>query len=234
MKERQKKILLAIIESYITSAEPVGSKKLMSEYNFNVSSATIRNEMAELEAGDFISQPHTSSGRIPTEIGFRMFIDEMVEESFPEIHNLEKEIEVHLQENKQEEYIRYILGVLTKMSQGVAFMSLPTGKSYLLGISNLLMQPEFRKSSYEASTIIKILEDHDNFLDLLEKLPITNKVNIFLGKENILPEIQSCSIIASKIEQENYKGYIGILGPMRMHYPKNVALIKVIKKSFDL
>ena len=71
LSDRKKKILQAIIEAHITYGEPVGSKYLAQDKQLSCSSATIRNEMAELEAMGFLEQPHTSAGRVPSEAGYR-------------------------------------------------------------------------------------------------------------------------------------------------------------------
>ncbi len=79
LKERSRKILCAIIKEYILTAEPVGSKTIATKYVRGLSPATIRNIMADLEAGGFLLQPHTSAGRIPTEKSFRFYLDSMLE-----------------------------------------------------------------------------------------------------------------------------------------------------------
>ena len=75
LKERKKKILEVIIKDYINTAEPVGSRTLSKRYNLGISPATIRNEMADLEDLGFLMQPHTSSGRIPTQLAYRYYVD---------------------------------------------------------------------------------------------------------------------------------------------------------------
>ena len=74
-RDRRQAVLRAIVADYIASQEPVGSKTLVERHKLNVSSATIRNDMAVLEAEGFIAQPHASSGRVPTEKGYRAFVD---------------------------------------------------------------------------------------------------------------------------------------------------------------
>ena len=79
LSNRKKLILKAIIEAHIELGEPVGSKYLMQNKGINYSSATIRNEMAELEAMGYLEQPHTSAGRIPSELGYRFYVDSLIE-----------------------------------------------------------------------------------------------------------------------------------------------------------
>ena len=79
LSERKKRILKAIVDAHIVDGEPVGSKYLMQDEHLNVSSATIRNEMAELEAMGYLEQPHTSAGRVPSELGYRFYVDSLIE-----------------------------------------------------------------------------------------------------------------------------------------------------------
>jgi len=79
LSERKKRILKAIVDAHIVDGEPVGSKYIMQDEHLNCSSATIRNEMAELEALGYLEQPHTSAGRVPSELGYRFYVDTLIE-----------------------------------------------------------------------------------------------------------------------------------------------------------
>ncbi|MFA6736938.1 MAG: winged-helix domain-containing protein, partial [Saccharofermentanales bacterium] len=79
LDERKKLILKAVVDDYISTAEPVGSKALALRSDFNISSATIRNEMAELENDGYLIHPHTSAGRIPTDKGYRVYVDNLMQ-----------------------------------------------------------------------------------------------------------------------------------------------------------
>lgn len=101
LTNRQQHILWATIRHYIATAEPVGSKALVEEYNLGVSSATIRNAMGALEKSGFLYQPHTSAGRVPSDSGYRIYVDRLMTPS----ETLGKEVEVVLQQNlKWEEW----------------------------------------------------------------------------------------------------------------------------------
>lgn len=80
LSERKKKILQAIIDDYIVSAEPVGSSHILKSHNLGISSATVRNEMASLEEGGYLEKPHTSAGRVPSYLGYRVYVDELMNE----------------------------------------------------------------------------------------------------------------------------------------------------------
>ena len=79
ISSRKKKILAAVIEEYIRTAEPVGSKAIAASADLGCSSATIRNELAELVSMGYLEQPHTSAGRVPTPLGYRMYVNELME-----------------------------------------------------------------------------------------------------------------------------------------------------------
>ena len=79
LSSRQQKILIAIIEEYVKTADPVGSEELARLYNLSISSATIRNIMAELEREGYLYQPHTSAGRVPTDKGYRFFVNQITQ-----------------------------------------------------------------------------------------------------------------------------------------------------------
>ena len=92
LDERKQKILNAVIKNYLETGEPVGSRTISKETDLNLSSATIRNEMADLEEMGYIVQPHTSSGRIPTDAGYRLYVDNLMEEKLKEIDRKEKDL----------------------------------------------------------------------------------------------------------------------------------------------
>ena len=93
LDERKKKILNSIIKSYLKTGEPVGSRTISKEEGINISSATIRNEMADLEEMGYIIQPHTSSGRIPTDAGYRLYVDQLMQEKKDELDQREKDLD---------------------------------------------------------------------------------------------------------------------------------------------
>ena len=101
LSERKRKILKAIIENYIETAEPVGSKLLAAAAKGSVSSATIRNEMSELEEMGYIEKPHTSAGRVPSPLGYRLYVDELMNRcrtTAREIEQMRRALENKIQE----------------------------------------------------------------------------------------------------------------------------------------
>ena len=90
LDERKRTILHAIVRNYLETGEPVGSRTISKDTDLNLSSATIRNEMADLEEMGLILQPHTSAGRIPSDQGYRVYVDEMLREKEAEVENMKE------------------------------------------------------------------------------------------------------------------------------------------------
>ena len=90
LDERKYIILQAIIRNYLETGEPVGSRTISKYTDLNLSSATIRNEMADLEELGYILQPHTSAGRIPSDKGYRLYVDKMMEEKEREVEEMKR------------------------------------------------------------------------------------------------------------------------------------------------
>lgn len=144
MDERKKKVLLAIIKDYISTAEPVGSRTISRKYNLGVSPATIRNEMADLEELGYIEQPHTSAGRVPSHLGYRYYVDYLMEPL--ELNKEELELINRSYENK----VREIGKIITK-----------TGKllSRLTNYTSIVMAPQMGTSAIRHIHLVSMSPD---------------------------------------------------------------------------
>ncbi len=231
-EERRKRVLQEIIKHFIQTAEPVGSKTLIVSYKFHVSPATIRNDMMTLEKEGYLSQPHTSAGRVPTDKGYRLFVDEMADYENAR-KQAQKTLAIAQKEHKitkVREKLYDLVSILSRSSNLVSFATTPDNpRTFFLGMSNVLKQPEFSHDSLHASEVFEVLEKRDGFVTTLTTLDIDNKVKAFIGEENIIPKILSCSIIVCKYERDGFTGYLGILGPKRMNYAYNMALVEELK-----
>ncbi len=117
LSERKKRILQAIVEEYINTAEPVSSASITNDYNLNCSSATIRNDMAELEEFGYLEKPHTSAGRIPSAKGYRFYVDELINEediSLDEIQYIKEKLETKI--NEIEDLTRIATNTLSEIT----------------------------------------------------------------------------------------------------------------------
>ena len=120
------------------------------------------------------------------------------------------------------------------MSGNVAFGTIDNDRTFYIGLSNVLRSPEFINEPEKAAQIIEVLEGKERFQKLLNSLNIPEQsIKIFIGEENMLEEISSCAMIITKFENKNIGGKIGILGPMRMKYSFNRALLKNILQMIE-
>lgn len=129
LDERKKKILQAVIRNYLETGEPVGSRTISKYTDLNLSSATIRNEMADLEEMGYILQPHTSAGRIPSDKGYRFYVDAMMEEKQRETMEMQEMREMLVQrQDKMETLLKQIAKVLANNTQYATMISAPQTK----------------------------------------------------------------------------------------------------------
>lgn len=234
--DRRLSILNAIIKEFIETAQPVGSQTIVMSYNFSVSPATIRNDMCALEEEGLIYQPHTSAGRMPTDVGYRVYVDELADyetaekQALKALQNVMNDYEVQ----KARERIYDSVRILSQATHNVSFATMPDNRrTFYLGVSNVLKEPEFYRDPMRASQVMEVLEDTDNFVNTLRQLSIGKDVKIFIGKENILPQIQSCTMVVAKYTLGSFEGFLGLLGPTRMKYPFNHAVVKKVKDLLE-
>ena len=228
MNERQAQLLTAIIEVFVLSAEPVGSKHILAGGNFAVSGATIRNEMRFLGEEGFIAQPHTSAGRVPTSKGYRLYVEKHLKPTTHEKAIRQKFDTLREQyfRRKDQERVYEAVALLAHMTPNVAFASVPhKHQVYYLGFHNLFRQPEFISNPALAMGVAEALEEH--FDAVLDELTIDDTIRYYIGEDHVLPQVQSCSILVTGYEVRGEKGAIGILGPMRMDYAFNTAALEM-------
>jgi len=218
MERRQQQLLQIIIDLYINTAQPVGSKAISERKLFDLSSATIRNEMAELENAGFIFQPHTSAGRIPTEDGYQYYVENLIK-----ITKVDKKLQARLKEIlKEEKSLRELAKGLAVSSQLAVYLGYDDKDYFYTGLANLFGQPEF----VAHELVNNISEAVDNLDEIIYNMfdEVSDEPQIFIGSKN--PFGKFCSTILAKFKSKNKRGLLGILGPQRMDYQNNLALIK--------
>ncbi len=167
LEERKKKILQAIIDEYINTAEPVSSGVIEKNYRLGCSSATIRNEMVELEKIGYLEKPHTSSGRVPSAKGYRFYVDELIKEddiSLQEIKYIQSKLETKV--NEIEELTQIATSTLSEVTHYTSvsigpranFQNIEEVKFVLLG-TRMLMAVILTDTGIVKETIIKFDED---------------------------------------------------------------------------
>lgn len=223
MSERQSQILKAIVEQYAEVASPVGSNLLAKV--FSVSSATIRAEMAELERLGFITQPHTSAGRIPTDKGYRFYVNELSENqlgSLPE-RRAEKALATRVQEGGvPERIIRNAVDTLVQLTHNLGLATIGN-QLYISGLSNLFGQPEF----VGGQQVRQVAELLDNLEPWLRETSPNQPLNVYIGRENPIGRSAGASLIIGRFRSTfSDHSYIGVLGPTRQQYRDVMHLVR--------
>lgn len=228
MTNRQMQILIAIIEEYSEIASPVGSVTLAKL--FNVSSATIRLEMAKLEVLGLIAQPHASAGRIPTDKGYRVYVNYLNENRKNEIHPARTDNRVKQafarqiigSGEKADLMIRRAVKGLAEMTDNLGFATIGN-QIYTCGLANLFNQPDFQ----EREDLLALSGLIDNLEPWLEEARPNSSINVFIGSENPIGKESGASLIISKFNSPySSRSYIGVLGPTRQSYAKVMQLVE--------
>lgn len=221
MTPRQAKILQAIVEQYAEVAAPVGSSLLAKA--FGVSSATIRAEMAELERAGFISQPHTSAGRIPTDKGYRFYVNQIAEiKTTPKEHRGERALTARVQNaGMPEQTIRNAVDTLVELTHNLGLATIGQ-QLYMSGLSNLFGQPEFMHPG-QVQEVARLL---DNLEPWLYEVAPNEPLSVFIGSENPIGRSSGSSLIISRFRSPySDNSYIGVLGPTRQNYKDVMNLV---------
>lgn len=230
MNERQKNLLKNIIQTYIKTAEPVSSKFIAESGIFDLSPATIRNEMSELESQGYIYHPHTSAGRVPSEKGYQFYIENFLEQ--PKISKKEQEA-LNFARSKFEEFepglVKAMAKSIVEFSNTAVFVAFSDRDYYYTGLSNLFSQPEFSEHHLVYS-LTKVVEHLDQ---VIEKIFQTcdQEIKIAIGTQN--PFAKDCSSIMTKYQNGSSQGIFGILGPLRMDYQNNFSLVKYTQELIN-
>lgn len=233
---RQKSIFARIVDEHIETAQPVASKHIARVFNElyrdTYSPATVRHEMGVLETAGFLMHPHTSAGRVPTDRGYRFYVDHSVKvepkRGAFESHYSGAAVDVDEQADATEK----VSQLLSDYSGQVSLVLIPRRKSerlrgrfYLRGTSHLLEKPEFQNID-RLKTIYRKLDQPESLMEWFERKVNSERVSIYIGKESEEEAFEDCSVIASKVKSSHGDEVIlAVVGPKRMHYAKTVSLV---------
>jgi len=211
LSNRQENILEIIVEEYIANASPVSSQAVFDLNDLDVSCPTIRNEMADLTAGGYLAQPHTSAGRVPTEKGYRRFVDKLIGECV-------RKISIKKRANAGSA----AKAISAQIDDAVIFVD-ENGDLKYIGLKKLFASPEFKTRE----AIVSLIDELERFEDAvdytLERIrDMEGQTKIFIGSENPFLEREDYSMIVSPLGD----GFISLLGPTRMNYKRNISMIE--------
>jgi len=234
MSSRRLEILRAIVDEYVATQEPVGSKAIAERHGLGISPATIRNEMAVLEDEGLITQPHTSAGRIPTDLGYRVFVDKLATVK-PLSPAERRAIETFLDEaNNLEQLMKRSAKLLADITKQVAVITYPiigensgSEKMAISGTANLARSGEDLGSTL--SPILEALEEQVVLMRLLDEANST--VHVRIGREQIETNLQTTSLVSVGYGANSAQlGAVGVLGPTRMDYAGSIAAVDAVAR----
>lgn len=228
---RRDGVLSLIVKRYVETAEPVGSRYVSRK--LGLSSATIRNVMSDLEDAGYITHPHTSAGRIPTDKGYRYYIDSIMrvravnDSVIRSINN-----EYHEAIRSIEDIMERTTHLISNLTNYVGLTCLANYKTlYLDGTSHIVAQPEFHDLR-KLYNIIKFLEQKREILNLLHDDLASDELRIHIGKENQLGYLNDCSIVTMGYKiKGKVSGRLGVIGPKRMVYEKVIPTVEVLAET---
>lgn len=224
LTDRQIKILCAVVEQYAEVASPVGS--LMLAKIFHVSSATIRAEMAKLEELGFIEQPHTSAGRVPTDKGYRYYVNQLTQQTEAEDLAPSRALQAIntriAQAGLPEQAIRSAVDALVQLTHNLGIATIGH-QLYMSGLSNLFAQPEFM----HGNSIQEVARLLDNLEPWLREAAPNEPLSVYIGRENPIGKASGCTLIISKFRSPySDNSYVGVLGPTRQSYRDVMGLVQ--------
>jgi heat-inducible transcriptional repressor len=236
MKDRKKKIFKISVDEYVKSAKPVGSDAICKKYKLGVSPATVRNELLSLEEEGLLYQPHTSAGRVPTNKGFRMFADEIMDEMAGDFNDF-------FDARGLFDFDRADVGLFEEVADAIAQKSgmlgmagsFTSGKVARSGMDKLFAQPDFfsHEDFREMGETLEHMEKH--FFEVAESLfkDDNSCFKVFVGEENPFGRSGHFSFMVSRCSPKKDKGIMMLMGPKRMQYKKNARLLSGLKHFIE-
>lgn len=233
--EARKDLILGItVSQYIKTISPVGSNFIANEYKLNVSSATIRNILAELEKDGYLTHPHTSAGRIPTQKGYRYYVDHLM----MEIELLEEEkdnikAEYRKESRELEALLEKTCRVISETTHYTSLISLDGERKMICqGTNYVVNYPEYQDVE-KISNILAALEEKERIIEMINR-QLQSRVDIFIGEEISVNEMEQCSLVVSPYKtKQGASGRVAVLGPTRMDYQRVVCALDYVRELME-
>ncbi|MDR0854274.1 MAG: heat-inducible transcriptional repressor HrcA [Clostridiales Family XIII bacterium] len=235
LTERKLQILQAIISDFIANAEPVGSRTLSRKYDMGISPATIRNEMADLEDMGYLHHPHTSSGRVPSDKAYRLYVNQLMQKYELE-HNEKARIRRELKTNldQLEKTVRHASELLSEITNLTSFATIEDRQSvnlFLEGMTKIFAHPEYNTIEH-ARNFLEMVDNKENLSDVLSERE--DGLSITIGDENTNRVAADSSIITATYHVDGkLVGKLGVIGPTRMRYGEIASVIEYMSGNLD-
>jgi len=229
-QHRKDIVLGMVVQHYIHTIEPVSSAFVADEYEEGISSATIRNILAELEDDGYLTHPHTSSGRVPTQRGYRYFVDFLMKEIQlleEERLRIQQEYDAGIAEFSQLlERTTEIVSDLTHCTSIVTLDSAPG--TYFYRGTNYLAEQVGSQNIQKMAEILRALEAKEMVIELIRR-DIDRKIKIYIGQETACNEFADCAVAVSRFQtRQGPSGRIAVVGPTRMDYERVVSALEYV------
>lgn len=228
LSPRQTAIVKAVVEEYTATAEPVGSVTLENKYRLGVSPATLRNEMAVLEERGFLAQPHSSSGRIPTSMAIKFYVNELMKE-----RDLSVAEQVAVKENvwdcrsDPDALLREAVRVLAERTKSLSFATLDRNHVYHSGYANLLLSREFFDIDL-AREVFDMLDHSSRLTEIFARAIGAQPIHLLIGRDLGVDIFEHVGCLFADVQIGDRRGQMGIIGPSRQSYDRNMPLVRYV------
>lgn len=223
MDPRKEHILQLVIEEYVRTAEPIGSNFLVEKAGLDVSGATVRNELRDLEEAGYLTHPHTSAGRIPTEAGFRYYIQRLMKPSHPSKRmgaELEQIVE---RESKKIERLKATARLIANETKNAVIVAWNNDSLYYTGLAHLFSQPEFQNVTLTIN-ISAVFDQFEHRIGDIYDAVEPGKIKILIGSEN--PIGNDCGTVVVRDSRNNL---FAIVGPIRKDYNEQAGIVEFLQ-----
>ncbi|MDO8600000.1 MAG: hypothetical protein Q7R73_00045 [bacterium] len=227
---RQKSILEAVIREFVQTAEPVSSRCLVDKYHFPFSPATVRNDFLVLDEGGYLEQPHTSAGRIPTDRGYRFFVDAYLRD-VRGVRKPQNDFTALRKARDAEQFLRIAAKQIAALSDGLVFASFPESELFFAsGLARVFDEPEFDDLSLR-TRFAELVDELDTIMEKIFAPSDFTTPRAFIGNENPIKEARAYSMIVASFETPyREESIVSIIGPKRMDYSRNISLLRELQE----
>jgi len=233
LTDRQEKILKAIIEEYIETASPVGSETVDKKYNLGVSPATIRNEMVVLTKQGFLKKSHFSSGRSPTPLALKFYVNNLMkEQQLPVAEEVAVKEKVWDYRHELDKFLREMTKELALRTKEMAVTATEDGDLYTAGLANILDDPEFFDIDV-TKALLSYLDIDEFWNNLLKRTEEGSSLEVLLGSDLGNEVFEPCGFVYRYFKAGSTKGAIGVLGPARLNFRRIFPTVRYFGELID-
>lgn len=221
LTDRQRELLKAIVELHVKTGESVGSEAVEREASLGVSPATIRNEMVRLTEMGYLRQPHTSAGRVPTSMGYKIYIQELMKEKeMPVMAEVQMKQGMWQRRHQEQQMMREAAKSLASRTQMLGMVITEDGDLFYAGTSYILDFPEFEDIDV-TRFVLGLFDEFPTLQNIIGKAVGPDPLHVLFGEdlgiENLLPTgFVFCKFTG---RDESKSGVVGVIGPARMNFP---------------